>query len=65
MMWKQSVWSSSIAARIAAKHLKEGGVLQLTGAAAVSFFFFDTLNNFQAVLVETPKITKCIEGEYS
>ncbi|CAI4228576.1 unnamed protein product [Auanema sp. JU1783] len=33
LMWKQSVWSSSIAARIAAKHLKEGGVLQLTGAA--------------------------------
>ncbi|CAJ0570369.1 unnamed protein product, partial [Mesorhabditis spiculigera] len=33
LMWKQSVWSSAIAARIAAKHLKEGGLLQLTGAA--------------------------------
>ncbi|PAV81152.1 hypothetical protein WR25_01813 [Diploscapter pachys] len=33
LMWKQSVWSSSIAARIAALHLKPGGVLQLTGAA--------------------------------
>jgi len=33
LMWKQSVWSSAIAARIAAKHLKEGGFLQLTGAA--------------------------------
>jgi len=32
MMWKQSVWSSVIAASIAAKHLKEGGLLTLTGA---------------------------------
>lgn len=34
MMWKQSVWSSSIAATIAANHLKEGGFLSLTGAKA-------------------------------
>jgi len=33
MMWKQSVWSSIIAGNIAAKHLKENGVLTLTGAA--------------------------------
>lgn len=32
MMWKQSVWSSIIASSIAAKHLKEGGLLSLTGA---------------------------------
>ncbi|CAH1783586.1 unnamed protein product [Owenia fusiformis] len=32
MMMKQSVWTSVIAAHLAAKHLKEGGVLQLTGA---------------------------------
>ena len=32
MMWKQSVWSSSIAASLAAKHLKEGGLLTLPGA---------------------------------
>ncbi|XP_074642142.1 dihydropteridine reductase-like [Tubulanus polymorphus] len=32
MMWKQSVWTSTIAASLASKHLKEGGVLQLTGA---------------------------------
>lgn len=31
-MWKQSVWSSIIASSIAAKHLKEGGLLSLTGA---------------------------------
>ncbi|BES99122.1 unnamed protein product [Nesidiocoris tenuis] len=32
MMWKQSVWSSTIAASIAAKHLKEGGLVTLPGA---------------------------------
>lgn len=34
MMWKQSVWTSIIAANLAAKHLKEGGLLTLTGAEA-------------------------------
>lgn len=34
MMWKQSVWSSTIAANLAAKHLKQGGFLSLTGAKA-------------------------------
>lgn len=34
MMWQQSVCSSLIAATLAAKYLKEGGVLQLTGAKA-------------------------------
>ena len=32
LMWKQSVWSSSISAVLAAKHLKEGGCLVLPGA---------------------------------
>ena len=32
LMWKQSVWSSVLASSIAAKHLKEGGLLSLTGA---------------------------------
>ncbi|XP_065187670.1 dihydropteridine reductase-like [Sycon ciliatum] len=32
LMWKQSVWSSAIAARIANLHLKDGGLLTLTGA---------------------------------
>ncbi|XP_014242146.1 dihydropteridine reductase isoform X2 [Cimex lectularius] len=32
MMWKQSVWSSTIAASVAAKHLKPGGFLSLPGA---------------------------------
>ncbi|ELU03878.1 hypothetical protein CAPTEDRAFT_165948 [Capitella teleta] len=32
LMWKQSVWSSVIAAHVAANHLKEGGALVLTGA---------------------------------
>jgi len=32
LMWKQSVWSSSIAATLAAHHLKENGVLVLPGA---------------------------------
>lgn len=32
LMWKQSVWSSSIAASIAAHHLKEGGLVTLPGA---------------------------------
>ena len=31
-MWKQSVWSSTISAKIANKHLKNGGVLILPGA---------------------------------
>lgn len=34
MMWKQSVWTSVIAAGLGARHLKEGGVLVLTGAQA-------------------------------
>lgn len=34
LMWKQSVWSSVIAASIAAHHLKDGGFLTLTGAKA-------------------------------
>jgi len=33
LMWKQSVWSSSIAATLAAKHLEKGGLLVLPGAA--------------------------------
>jgi len=33
MMWRQSVWSSTIAGHLAAKYLKEHGVLTLTGAA--------------------------------
>uniref|UniRef100_A0A914UV06 Dihydropteridine reductase n=1 Tax=Plectus sambesii TaxID=2011161 RepID=A0A914UV06_9BILA len=33
MMWKQSVWTSTIAAHLASKHLRPSGVLQLTGAA--------------------------------
>ncbi|XP_070540027.1 dihydropteridine reductase-like [Ptychodera flava] len=32
LMWKQSVWSSAIAAEISAKHLKDGGLLTLPGA---------------------------------
>ena len=32
LMWKQSVWTSTIAAHLAAKHLNENGLLVLTGA---------------------------------
>ncbi|XP_067658045.1 dihydropteridine reductase-like [Haliotis asinina] len=32
MMWKQSVWTSVLSSSIAAKYLKEGGVLTLPGA---------------------------------
>lgn len=32
LMWRQSVWSSSISAALAAQHLKDGGLLALTGA---------------------------------
>jgi dihydropteridine reductase len=31
-MWKQSVWSSIIAAKIASQYIKKGGFLSLTGA---------------------------------
>jgi len=34
LMWKQSVWTSVIASNIGAYHLKEGGMLVLTGAQA-------------------------------
>ncbi|RWS11203.1 hypothetical protein B4U79_04371 [Dinothrombium tinctorium] len=34
LMIKQSVWSSGIAAKLASNHLKEGGLLTLTGAKA-------------------------------
>ena len=32
LMWKQSVWSSTISAKIANKHLKTGGIVVLPGA---------------------------------
>lgn len=32
LMWRQSVWSSTIAASVAAKHLKEGNFANHTGA---------------------------------
>ncbi|XP_055642610.1 dihydropteridine reductase [Toxorhynchites rutilus septentrionalis] len=32
LMWKQSVWSSTISATVAANHLMSGGLLVLTGA---------------------------------
>jgi len=32
LMWKQSVWSSAISAKLSSKHLKEGGCLVLPGA---------------------------------
>lgn len=34
LMWRQSVWSSTISATIAAKYLTPGGLLALTGAKA-------------------------------
>ncbi|XP_069350227.1 dihydropteridine reductase isoform X2 [Eulemur rufifrons] len=34
MMWKQSVWTSTISSHLATKHLKEGGLLTLAGAKA-------------------------------
>lgn len=34
MMWKQTVWSSTISATISSRFLKPGGVLTLTGADA-------------------------------
>ncbi|GMS84569.1 hypothetical protein PENTCL1PPCAC_6744, partial [Pristionchus entomophagus] len=34
LMWKQSVFSSTIASRIGVIHLKKGGILTLTGADA-------------------------------
>lgn len=36
MMVQQSVWSSVIAAKLAAKHLNDGGLLALTGAKAAA-----------------------------
>lgn len=34
LMWKQSVWTSTISSHLATKHLKDGGLLTLTGASA-------------------------------
>ncbi|NWI63775.1 DHPR reductase, partial [Todus mexicanus] len=34
LMWKQSVWTSTISSHLATKHLKEGGLLTLAGAQA-------------------------------
>uniref|UniRef100_A0A914YIE5 Dihydropteridine reductase n=1 Tax=Panagrolaimus superbus TaxID=310955 RepID=A0A914YIE5_9BILA len=36
LMWKQSVWSSTISARVASKFLNNGGLIQFTGAAAAT-----------------------------
>ncbi|KAB0372142.1 hypothetical protein FD755_015934, partial [Muntiacus reevesi] len=34
LMWKQSMWTSTISSHLATKHLKEGGLLTLPGARA-------------------------------
>ncbi|XP_066574173.1 dihydropteridine reductase isoform X2 [Amia ocellicauda] len=34
LMWKQSVWTSTISSHLATQHLKEGGLLTLAGAKA-------------------------------
>ncbi|ELK28475.1 Dihydropteridine reductase [Myotis davidii] len=34
LMWKQSMWASTISRHLATKHLKEGGLLTLVGAKA-------------------------------
>ena len=34
LVWKQSVWSSVIASSVSSKHLKEEGMLVMTGAKA-------------------------------
>ncbi|XP_042325715.1 dihydropteridine reductase [Sceloporus undulatus] len=34
LLWKQSVWTSTISSHLATRHLKEGGLLTLTGAKA-------------------------------
>ncbi|NP_001291105.1 dihydropteridine reductase [Esox lucius] len=34
LMWKQSVWTSTISSHLATKHLREGGLLTLSGAHA-------------------------------
>ncbi|KAL1024017.1 hypothetical protein UPYG_G00050350 [Umbra pygmaea] len=34
LMWKQSVWTSTISSHLATKHLREGGLLTLSGAYA-------------------------------
>ncbi|XP_022539709.2 quinoid dihydropteridine reductase a isoform X2 [Astyanax mexicanus] len=34
LMWKQSVWTSTISSHLASKHLKAGGLLTLAGANA-------------------------------
>ena len=34
MMWKQSVWTSTISSHLASIHLKAGGLLTLSGAKA-------------------------------
>ncbi|NXU77184.1 DHPR reductase, partial [Oreotrochilus melanogaster] len=34
LMWKQSLWTSTISSHLATKHLKEGGLLTLAGAQA-------------------------------
>lgn len=40
ILWKQNVWTSTISARVAALYMKEGGLLQFTGAASVSVFYY-------------------------
>ena len=45
LMWKQSVWSSTISAALAAKHLKTGGCLVLPGAKPVSIWAVEMSQN--------------------
>ena len=52
MMWKQSVWSSTIAAAVAAKHSKPGGCLVLPGAQPATAGTPGTYGEFSNVEVQ-------------
>ncbi|XP_043400548.1 dihydropteridine reductase isoform X3 [Chelonia mydas] len=61
LMWKQSVWTSTISSHLATKHLKEGGLLTLTGAKAALAGTPDKLSSViatqflcQGVTLDTP-----------
>ncbi|KAL7981858.1 hypothetical protein Chor_000915 [Crotalus horridus] len=51
LMWKQSVWTSTISSHLATKYLKEGGLLTLTGAKAA---LVGTPGKMEMVTLDTP-----------
>nr|CAD7586895.1 unnamed protein product [Timema genevievae] len=70
LMWRQSVWSSTIAASIAANHLKEGGLISLPGAkpalgATPGKYIVDRMIGYGMAKAAIHQLTKSLAADNS